>query len=131
MGQIQQQKFEEESDNYVGNSKSWGLPIIAEWDGSEKYLVDGLGLCSPNRWPPLARGANLGTEAKHLAEELHKRTRAWVLKHVSVTRREAFSLALGRTKQSPFSEDQLDELRRSWAEVLPMPVQWRLDSLSI
>ena len=67
VGQIQQRKLEEESDNYVGNSKSWGLPIIAEWDGSEKYLVDGLGLCSPNRWPPLARGANLGTEAKHLA----------------------------------------------------------------
>ena len=122
-GQTQQQKLDEESDDYVGNSKSWGLPIIAEWDSSEKYLVDGLGLCSPNRWPPLARGANLGTEAKHLAEELHNRTRAWVLKHVSDTRREAFSLALGRTKQSPFSEDQLDELRRSWAEVLPMPEQ--------
>ena len=122
-GQAQQQRLEDESDDYVGNSKSWGLPIMAEWDSSEKYLVDGLGLCSPNRWPPLARGANLGTEAKHLAEELHNRTRAWVLKHVLDTRREAISLALGRTKQSPFSEVQLDELRRSWAEVLPMPKQ--------
>ena len=53
--------------------------------------------------------------------ELHNRTKAWVEKHVQDVRRDAICLALGRLKQSPFKEEQLEELRKAWAEVLPMP----------
>ena len=40
----QQQVVVEEVDEWIGDSKSWGPPILAEWDSEERYLVNGLGL---------------------------------------------------------------------------------------
>ena len=105
----------------VGDSKSWGTPIDAEWDNEERFFVDGFGLCSPNRWTPSCRGLKLGFEARDLSEKLFERTKSWVIANVGDLKREAFKLALGQHKQSPFTEEQLQQLRASWAELLPAP----------
>lgn len=105
----------------VGDSKSWGTPIDAEWDNEERFFVDGFGLCSPNRWTPSCRGLKLGFEARDLSEKLFERTKSWVIANVGDLKREAFKLALGQHEQSPFTEEQLQQLRASWAELLPAP----------
>ena len=46
-------------------------PLLVEWDGEVWEFVDGLGLCSCNRWRPDARGRSLGTKAKILSSQLH------------------------------------------------------------
>jgi len=48
-----------------------GRPIVADWDLNQSYLVDGLGLCSPNRWWPSDRFVFEELEAGALAERLH------------------------------------------------------------
>ena len=56
-----------------------GLPILVEWDGESRRLIDGFGMCSPNRWNPDLRGGNLSSEAVVLLEGFHSDLRSFVL----------------------------------------------------
>ena len=98
-----------------------GRPIVADWDLKQSYLVDGLGLCSPNRWWPSDRFVFEEPEAGALAERLHVMVRNFVAENIPDVRSSAFQLALGRLDKSPFSEDALLEIRRKCAACLPRP----------
>ena len=67
-----------------------GKPIIVEWDGKKRPFVDGLGLCSPTRWPPSCRGFHRPTEMKEFAEETFNLLKEAVVSNIGDVRREAF-----------------------------------------
>ena len=98
-----------------------GLPITADWDLRRAQLVDGLGICSPNRWWPSDRFIFQEETAGILSTKLHKVVREFVLKNIPDLRKASFELAVGKTTQSPFSSAALAEVRRQWAELLPRP----------
>ena len=102
-------------------SSSWGPPLQVEWDGEEREIVDGFGLCSPNRWPPENRGFLLGESAKRLSSEMYVATKAWLEKQNLDWRRDAIRLVSGHIKSSPFPQESLKELRSAWAKLLPLP----------
>ena len=101
--------------------ENWGSPMVTEWAGVEKDLVDGFGLCSPNRWDPSARGKNLPERARSLCQKLHRMAEKVVEEEIRDPRGMAFRLAAGRLEQSPWSEGALDRFRKEWADLLDMP----------
>ena len=109
-----------EDEKFVGK-ENWGKPVNAEWAGEEREIVDGFGLCSPNRWKPESRGWGLGVEARQLAESLHELTERYVDEHIGDQRRSAFELVTGKIRESPFGEKVLQRFRSEWANLLPMP----------
>ena len=95
---------------------NFGKPIVVEWDGKRRPFVDGLGLCSPTRWPPSCRAFHRPADMKELAEETFKFLQGDV-------RREAFRLATGNMHASPFDLKVLTDLRHRWAKLLESPSQ--------
>ena len=102
---------------------NFGKPIIVEWDGKKRPFVDGLGLCSPTRWPPSCRAFHRPTEMKEFAEETFNLLKETAVSNIGDVRREAFRLATGNMKESPFSSKALAELRHKWAKLLESPSQ--------
>ena len=49
------QTLDSESSFDMAACKNFGSPITVEWDGKTRPFIDGLGLCSPTRWPPDCR----------------------------------------------------------------------------
>ncbi|CAL1141183.1 unnamed protein product [Cladocopium goreaui] len=141
--QIQQQQIEvDEEDKQslaeqpaaqaVGTSKTvevqhtvsrfnWGRPLMVEWSGEEREIVDGFGLCSPNRWAPGCRGVGQSVRSMELNTKIHDLLRNFVHEQLGDLRLMAFKLATGKLTESPFGGDALDLLRKRWAALLPVP----------
>ena len=99
-----------------------GHPIKVEWDGSERDFIDGFGLCSPTRWPPVSRGVRRTSEMKGLAAATFELLSNVVHECIPDLRLAAFELVTGKFQGSPFSDDVLKELRQRWANLLRDPV---------
>lgn len=99
-----------------------GHPIKVEWDGLERDFIDGFGLCSPTRWPPVSRGVRRTSEMKGLAAATFELLSNVVHECIPDLRLAAFELVTGKFQGSPFSDDVLKELRQRWANLLRDPV---------
>ena len=84
-----------------------GPPLVSRWGGKEKLLQDGLGRCSPGRWPPGLRGLRLGSRASQLAEGMNSLIRGFCEEKIPELARWSFALALGRFQERPFKEEEL------------------------
>jgi hypothetical protein len=100
---------------------NWGRPMMVEWSGEEREIVDGFGLCSPNRWAPGCRGVGQSTRSLELNTKIHDLLRDFVHEQLGDLRLMAFKLATGKLTESPFGGDALDLLRKRWAALLPVP----------
>ncbi|CAK9006461.1 Uncharacterized protein SCF082_LOCUS9026, partial [Durusdinium trenchii] len=98
-----------------------GRPMLAEWDNKSHEFIDGFGLCSPARWPPLARGERRSSEMHQLAAKTFSLLERFVIQHITDHRLLAFKLVTGKLASSPFPEDEMHELRKSWASLLKDP----------
>ena len=99
-------------------SHCFGQPIICRYEGCKKEFTDGFGLCSPGRWIPGARNHLAKVSALKHAEQVAELLQDFLVKEIGDLRREAFRLALGHYQQSPFSQEQLQTLRRKIATLL-------------
>ncbi|CAE7331476.1 unnamed protein product, partial [Symbiodinium sp. KB8] len=102
-------------------SRALGQPMQCHHEGYTKEFVDGFGLCSPGRWPPEARG-----HLQTLEERKHVNAIACVLEDlvsgaIGDIKHKSMELALGRLKESPFSEEQLWRARGRICDLLPAP----------
>ena len=77
-----------------------------------RELVDGLALCSCNRWRPDARGRSLGTKAKILSAQLHALMFEFVVGQLGDLRVAGMKLALGKFTESPFKREALEDVRK-------------------
>ena len=100
---------------------NFGKPIMVEWDGKRRPFVDGLGLCSPTRWHPSCRAFHRPTDMINFAEETFKLLEETVTSNIGDVRREAFRLATGNMKASPFGLEVLSNLRHKWSKLLESP----------
>jgi len=114
-------KVKEVSEDVPYNGGCSGQPISSDWDLKRARLVDGLGLCSPNRWWPSDRFVFQQTSAAGLAEDLHELVRSFVIKNVADLRQASFELAVGKMTKFPFSSEALEEVRKRWAQLLSRP----------
>ena len=62
-----------------------------------------------------------GQGGQSVVEEFVELVESFVLKEIGDVRDQAFRLAVGRFKTSPFSSEAMDGLRRQWASLLPRP----------
>ena len=69
------------------------------------------------------QGFHRPTEMKEFAEETFNLLKETVVSNIGDVRREAFRLATGNMKESPFSSKALAELRHKWAKLLESPSQ--------
>ena len=97
---------------------NYGSPVKVSWAGSEGPLTDGFGLCSPSRWTPSARGAQLGEKARRFASAMHTLVKSFVLRVTPDPERTAMELVLGRYTSSPFTEKDMAQLRKQWVSLL-------------
>ena len=105
----------------MARCKNFGPPMMVEWAGVHRPLVDGFGLCSPTRWPPAARGIYRADEMKSLAGATYNILLDTVVSAIKDVRLEAFKLVTGKLVSSPFTKEKLDEARKHWAALLPAP----------
>ena len=96
-----------------------GQPLKMDWAGKCKPLVDGFGLCSPTLWDPADRGAHLHPEGQAFCKSVFGLVSQFVTRKLGDLRLAAFKLGLGKIETSPFSEQDLDSLRKEWATLLP------------
>ena len=75
-----------------------GMPMLVEWSGKRRELIDGFGLCSPHRWKPEQRGAFVAKGAEHFCSMVYELVKAFVLTQLGDVRREAIKLGLGHIK---------------------------------
>ena len=73
---------------------NWGSPLIVEWDGEVREFVDGLGICSCNRWRPECRGVGLDSEALDLSSKLFELVSSFVREQLGDLRLAAFKQGL-------------------------------------
>ena len=83
--------------------------------------MDGLGICSCNRWRPECRGIGLDTEAIDLSSKLFDLVSTFVQEQLGDLRLAAFKLVLGKFEGSPFSEAPLETIRCEWSKLLASP----------
>lgn len=95
-----------------------GPPIKCTFENSMKEITDGLGLCSPGRWKPQARGTLSSKEQLEHAEQVRSIIFDLVKHEISDTRKASFQLALGHFTESPFTEPALNEARRRIASLV-------------
>ena len=95
---------------------NWGTPLLVEWDNEVRELVDGLGLCSCNRWRLDGRGRTFGTKAKILSAQLHALMFEFVVGQLGDLRVAGMKLALGKFTESPFKREALEGVRKKWAQ---------------
>ena len=105
----------------IENATCAGSPIQCNWDGDYHFLADGFGLCSPNRWHPRDRCCFEEPDSKTFTSKIFSLLDQAVTQHLGDARKAAFELALGRMQGSPFSEETLTGLRRTWASLFPRP----------
>ena len=96
-----------------------GPPMTARYAGRAENFVDGLGLCSPGRWHPSFRAKSATREQTDFAASLRDMVDKFCKDKIKDLAKQTFQLALGRFKESPFSETDLDDLRRKWFDLLP------------
>ena len=99
----------------------WGTAVQTEWDSVGAELVDGLGLCSPSRWPPECRGYFMEGNATKLCASIKALAEKYVLATITDVRELAFRLATGKVESSPFPEKAMNGFRSEWAALLQMP----------
>ena len=103
-----------------------GPPMTARYAGRAENFVDGLGLCSPGRWHPSFRAKSATLEQTDFATSLRDMVDKFCKDKIKDLAKQTFQLALGRFKESPFSETDLDDLRSKWFGLLPDPRQAEL-----
>ena len=96
-----------------------GQPMEMDWAGRRKPLVDGFGLCSPTLWNPADRGAHICAGGQDFCKSIFGMVSKFVTERLGDLRLAAFKLGLGKIETSPFSEQDLDDLRKEWASLLP------------
>ena len=97
------------------------MPMVCRWHARPPVSFnDGCGLCSPGRWAPSCRNFQKG-EAKTFIDKLSRIIKDFTHEVVPDTQKAFFALALGKMKVAPFSDEQMQELRRRWFQLLPSP----------
>ena len=102
-----------------GSELHRGQPMEMDWAGRRKPLVDGFGLCSPTLWNPADRGAHICAGGQEFCKSIFGMVSKFVTERLGDLRLAAFKLGLGKIETSPFSEQDLDDLRKEWASLLP------------
>ena len=102
-------------------SRAFGQPMVCRYEMCKHEFTDGFGLCSPGRWAPEAREVLASKEEAGHAREIRDLLRKFVHSEIKDVRAEAFKLATGRLKGSPFSEAALSRIRGQIASVLGNP----------
>ena len=109
------QKVEAASDG----CQNLGPPLNTFWDGRRSEFSDGFGLCSLGRWRPFKRGLEMSAEATSFCKSLSD----VIDKHMGIMFKDpqkmVISLALGKIKAQPFSDQQVANLRKDWFNLLP------------
>ena len=100
-----------------------GMPMTCNWHAKPPSSYnDGCGLCSPGRWPPSRRNFQDG-EAKVFIDRLAGLVRDFTHQVIPNTQKAFFALALGKLQDAPFTEGQMQGLRKQWFQMLPSPGQ--------
>ena len=89
-----------------------GPPMTVWQNGSRKGFHDGAGLCSPGRWTPELRRV----EKLHIMRALRARL-VQIVREMDVKRLVA-TLACGRARENPFTDDMIRRGREAWAQTL-------------
>ena len=90
-----------------------GLPMVCRWQNKQKSFADGGGLNSPGRWAPEDRGVKMDHDKRVFVDKMALMLRTFLMKHLPDLKKATFQLATGNMGESPFSEQDLDQLRRS------------------
>eukprot|EP00435_Cladocopium_sp_Y103_P024615 s4687_g6.t1 len=106
---------------FTVSKRHWGRPMMVEWSGEEREIIDGFGLCSPNRWEPASRCFGDDPHSRDLNFKVHELLKSFVHEQLGDLRTMAFKLATGKLEGSPFDKDSIDAVRKRWAALLPMP----------
>ena len=126
VGHIDDQNLDDDSHDLQHQdiiSGCSGPPMVARYAGRSEDFVDGLGLCSPGRWHPCARSVKKSSEQWDFAMSIRNIVDDFCHSKKKDPARQTFELALGRFKVSPFSEEDLSEIRNRWFGLLPDPRQ--------
>ena len=75
------------------------------------------------RWHPKARGRYLNDTGKSLCSDLDILLDKFVKKHFTEPGKTVLAMALGKLSKMPFSEADLENLRKGWFDLLPCPSQ--------
>ena len=102
-------------------SEHRGMPMVCDWHArAPSSFNDGCGLCSPGRWAPSRRNFQQGETGKFILR-LGNLVKEFTHKVIPDTQRAFFALALGKLQVAPFSEEQMQDLRSRWFNLLPSP----------
>eukprot|EP00435_Cladocopium_sp_Y103_P046029 s658_g13.t1 len=91
-----------------------GPPIKAKFVDRCEEFCDGLGLCSPGRWHPRNRQHGRTAQQREYCEKLSNLVEDFCRKKLGDLARASMKLALGKYQASPFTAQDLDELRQKW-----------------
>eukprot|EP00435_Cladocopium_sp_Y103_P065264 s836_g27.t1 len=98
-----------------------GMPMTCNWHAKvPTSFNDGCGLCSPGRWPPARRNFQ-GGERGEFIDRLAALIKNFTREVIKDTQRMFFALSLGKLERAPFTEEQMERLRRAWFAMLPAP----------
>ena len=98
-----------------------GPPLQASFAGRTEEFCDGMGLCSPGRWHPKFRQLKRTPQQRDYCKALVDLIDRFCISKLGDLSKATMKLALGRFQTSPFSADDLAELRASWFKLLPDP----------
>ena len=100
-----------------------GPPMRATYAGRSEEFCDGMGLCSPGRWHPSLRQSDKTGAQSEYCGKLASLIDKFCVSKLGDLSKATMRLALGRFESSPFTEADLDELRKEWFKLLPNPVE--------
>eukprot|EP00435_Cladocopium_sp_Y103_P059232 s1226_g21.t1 len=103
------------------NSGCRGPPIKAKFVDRCEEFCDGLSLCSLGRWHPKNRQHGRSPQQREYCEKLSNLVENFCRTKLGDVPRATLKLALGQYQTSPFTAQDLDELRQKWFELLPDP----------
>ena len=95
----------------------------ATYAGRSEEFCDGMGLCSPGRWHPSLRQSDKTGAQSEYCGKLASLIDKFCVSKLGDLSKATMRLALGRFESSPFTEADLDELRKEWFKLLPNPVE--------
>eukprot|EP00435_Cladocopium_sp_Y103_P008746 s1635_g2.t1 len=98
-----------------------GPPIKAKYVDRCEEFCDGLGLCSPGRWHSRNRQHERTSQQTEFCEKLSKLVENFCRRKLGDLAQATMKLALGRFQASPFTAQDLEELRQEWFSLLPDP----------
>ena len=108
-------------DEVVIRSGCQGPPLRASFAGRTEEFCDGMGLCSPGRWHPNLRQLERTQQQRDYCRSLAELIDRFCISKLGDLSRATMKLALGRFQTSPFSEEDMAELRAAWFKLLPDP----------